>query len=94
MNLYEYLDCNVFVGLKNLNDGFDAGSIKYFSAEEFETVLRRVEGLEVEIVGLEPWSANGFYDVKCQADYEGELGDETLWYWRAFADFNPHISPE
>lgn len=30
MNKIEYLDKNVFYDLTNLNDGFDADSIKYF----------------------------------------------------------------
>ncbi len=38
-----FLDKHIFHGLKNLNTGFDADSIKYFSEDDFQIVLKRIE---------------------------------------------------
>ena len=50
-----YLDKHVFYGLTNLNDGFDAMSIKYFSETDFKIVLDRVKEFGIGITGIEPW---------------------------------------
>lgn len=60
-----YLEANVFDGLKNLNNGFDASSIYYFSEADFEIVLERAKELCIWILGIEPW-----YEVgRCQYEY-------------------------
>ena len=76
----------MFRGLTNLNDGFDAESIRYFSEPDFETILRRVEELGIGIFGIEPWKNRDFYDVRGCDDYEYSSTDPR-WYWRAFEDF-------
>ena len=43
MKKEEYLDAFIFKELSNLNTGFDAKAIKYFSKEDFKIVLNRVE---------------------------------------------------
>lgn len=82
----EYLKSNVFFGLKNRNDGFDAESIYYFIESDFEIVMDRVEKLEIGIMGIEPWLNNEFYDVKTAEDY-GAAPTESKWYRKAFAEF-------
>lgn len=51
-----YCDKHVFYGLKNLNDGFDFTSIKYFSEKDFEVVLERVKTLGLGIYGIDTFN--------------------------------------
>lgn len=77
-----FLERHVFVGLKNLNDGFDAASIQYFSEQDFEIVLQRVKKYGIMVYGIEPWKDGGFYDVKVASEYPGDH-----WYEAAFQYF-------
>lgn len=86
MNKDEYLEQFVFSRLTNLNDGFDAEGIKYFSAADFRTVLHRVEELGIGIFGIEPWKNGDFYDVRVCEDYEANPSN-SQWYWSAFEAF-------
>merc|ERR1712232_1375795 len=51
----QFLADRIFHGLRDLNTGFDAPAIKYFSKEDFEIVLQRAEEHRVWITGIEPW---------------------------------------
>lgn len=82
-----FLDENVFHGLKNLNDGFDVPAIKYFSAEDFKMVLDRVAHLKLGIYGIEPWLNGKYYDVLTFDQFAEEPTDED-WYRLAFEKFN------
>ena len=73
MNKEAYLEEFIFKGLTNLNDGFDAESIKYFSQQDFETILNRIEEYGLGIYGIEPWKNGKFYDV-INTPYSGEGG--------------------
>jgi hypothetical protein len=53
-----YLQHWVFIGLKDLNTGFDSPLIRLFSAEDFFTVIDRCERLNVEVIGIEVFSPN------------------------------------
>jgi hypothetical protein len=81
-----YLDKYVFDGLKNLNNGFDAASIKYFSEEDFKIVLDRVREQGLGITGIEPWKDGEFYGV---VTYEmvTDMPTDPDWYMHAFEDF-------
>ena len=79
----EFLDKYIFSGLRNMNDGFDAPSIKYFSAADFEIVLHRVQKLGLGIHGIEPWKDGEFYRVLTYEDFTGDPTD-CNWYWKAF----------
>jgi hypothetical protein len=48
----EFLEAQVFAGLKNLNTGFDSPTIWYFTKEDFEIVLNRVENFGIGIFGI------------------------------------------
>ncbi|MEM7333150.1 MAG: hypothetical protein AAF490_13755 [Chloroflexota bacterium] len=61
MTKYDFLDKYMIVGLTNLNDGFDAKIIKYFSEKEFKIVLARVEKYGLGIYGIEPWLNGTFF---------------------------------
>jgi hypothetical protein len=81
-----YLDKHVFYGLLDLNNGFDAPGIKYFSESDFAIVLNRVKALRLGIYGIEPWKDGEFYDVTVN-----QRGDESCtdpsWYIPAFESF-------
>ena len=89
MEELEFLKANVFYNLKNLNDGFDAESIYYFSEFDFEIVIDRVEKLGIGITGIEPWLNGEFYDVKVVEDH-GDVPNDPKWYRKAFAEFKKH----
>jgi hypothetical protein len=82
----KYLDKNVFHGLTNLNNGFDAEGIKYFSESEFQIVLDRVEELGLGITGIEPWKDGEFYGVETYEEYASDPTDST-WYLGSFDRF-------
>lgn len=82
----QYLDKNIFIGLTNLNDGFDSESIKYFSAQDFIIVLDRIQKLGLGIYGIEPWLNGEFYDVKGYEDYSSDPTNPK-WYRNAFDEF-------
>ncbi len=78
-----YLDKHVYYGLTNLNDGFDATSIRYFSEADFKIVLDRVKEQGLGITGIEPWKGGEFYDVRTS----GNDPTDSDWYMKAFEDF-------
>ncbi len=82
----KFLDKNVFTGLTNLNNGFDAEGIKYFSENEFEIVLDRVKELGLGITGIEPWKDGEFYGVETYEEFATEPTDST-WYLGSFDRF-------
>ncbi len=82
----EFLDKYIFFGLENLNDGFDAVSIKYFSEADFSIVLQRIEENRIGLYGIEPWLNGEFYDVLTFEDYNAKPTDPH-WYKQAFEQF-------
>ncbi len=63
-----YLENNVYHGLTNLNCGFDAETIYYFSADDFAVVLKRVQELGLGIHGIEPWRDGEYFGVETTND--------------------------
>lgn len=82
----DYLDKYIFKGLVDLNDGFDATSIRYFSASDFETVLCRIKELGLGIYGIEPWKQGEFFGVETYEDYADDPTDYN-WYLKVFKHF-------
>jgi hypothetical protein len=64
MTKQEYLKKNVFYGLTNLNNGFDAAGIKYYSERDFAIVLDRVKNLRLGVTGIEPWKNGNITALK------------------------------
>ncbi len=81
-----WLNKNIFTGLHNLNNGFDTSSIHYFSEEQFEIVLQRVERYGIGIYGIEPWYRGEFFDVLTCEKYGGDHSNPA-WYYQAFEEF-------
>lgn len=82
----KYLDKNIFVGLKNLNTGFDSPTIAYFSEADFEKVLDRVEKHGLGIHGIEPWQNGQFFGVVVHEE-SGMDPTNPKWYRDAFKYF-------
>lgn len=82
----DYLEKHLFYGLKNLNDGFDAPGIKYFSEKDFEVVLGRVKSLGLGIMGIEPWKDGNYYGVETYESYTSDPTDPK-WYMNCFKKF-------
>lgn len=75
---HEFLVKHIYHGLKDLNTGFDSHYIKYFSQNDFEKVLDRIEEYGITLSGLEPWLNGDYYDVQIMEDHIEQLGDK--WY--------------
>jgi hypothetical protein len=86
MTKEQYLYNYVFQGLTNLNTGFDAEGIKYFSEKDFEIVLDRVKKLGLGIKGIEPWKNGAYYGVEVYEDYTKDPTDSN-WYMKSFERF-------
>jgi len=83
----KYLTENLYKGLTNLNTGWDASSIYYFTKSDFKVLLSRVENLGIGIYGIEPWdSDNHYFGVKLYDDYSSKPSDPS-WYNKAFSEF-------
>jgi hypothetical protein len=76
----------VFYGMTNLNKGFDAEGIKYFSESDFEIVLNRVKELGLGIKGIEPWKNQEYYGVEVFEDNAKDPTDSN-WYFESFKRF-------
>jgi hypothetical protein len=89
MTKEEFLDTYIFEGLTDLNDGFDAETIKYFTEQDFDKVLDRVEKYGLSIYGIEPWQDGEYYDCKVFESYEDnyESAADPKWYRSVFEGF-------
>ena len=81
-----FLKSYIYIGLKNLNDGFDYESINYFSESDFEIVLNRVEKYGIGIYGIEPCLNGDFYGVRVHEQDDAKPNDPS-WYREAFSEF-------
>jgi len=81
-----FLDTYIFKGLTDLNNGFDVAEIKYFSKQDFEVVLDRVEKYGLEIYGIELWKGWEYQDTKNFDFHYPDFTDATdpKWYRHAF----------
>jgi len=86
MDKEAYLKKFIFEGLTNLNDGFDSERIKYFSQQDFEIILNRVEDYGLGIYAIEPWKDGEFYDVITWEDNSDHPANPS-WYKYAFIEF-------
>lgn len=86
MEQNEFLEKNVFQGLKKLNGGLNDKSVAFFSESDFAIVLERVEYFGIGMYGIEP-SLNGeVYDVMTNEDLKKKATDPR-WYKKAFQTF-------
>ena len=76
---HRYMDQVVFVGLKNLNTGFDAPGIHHFSPGDFAEVISRCEPLHIIPNGIEVFTSDGgFIEVVFAVD-DGSPEEGSEW---------------
>lgn len=86
MDKTEFLEKNIFLNLKNSNDGFDTEETLYFSESDFEIVLQRIEKLGIGIFEIKPFIDGTFLEAKGHEPYRKKATDSG-WYKKAFAQF-------
>lgn len=84
----EFLELNVFHGLKNVNDGYDHDSIWHFHVDDFKVVMERAEGLNLKILGIECWERAEEKFTKYYEDYAIDK-----WHRKAFEELAEQYSP-
>jgi hypothetical protein len=86
MKQTEFLEKNIFIDLKNLNDGFDKETIQYFSESDFEIILQRVEHFGIGVYAIESWLNGESYEVAAHENFKKKATDPR-WYKKAFLTF-------
>lgn len=86
MEQIEFLEKNVFKGLKKLTDGFENEAVPFFSEADFAIILERVEFYGIAIYGIEPWFNGELYDVVTNENLKKKATDPR-WYNKAFSTF-------
>jgi hypothetical protein len=76
---HRFMDQVIFVGLKNLNTGFDAQGIHHFSPADFGEVINRCEPLHIIPIGIEVFTTDGgFIEVVFALD-DGSPEEDSDW---------------
>ena len=80
---YFFIVDNIFYGLENVNQESDCISEYYFSENDFEQLLKRVQHQKIGIKIIEPFVESGFYIVD-YCELHGSLSTDPKWYWKSF----------
>ncbi|MFD1064326.1 hypothetical protein ACFQ1Q_13810 [Winogradskyella litorisediminis] len=87
MTKEHFLEKHIYIGLTDLNTGFDSSQIKYFNDEDFSIIIKRVKEYGIGIYGIEPWDMdNHYYDTKVHEEYSKEPSNPD-WFEAAFSSF-------
>lgn len=86
MEQTEFLEKNVFIDLKNLNDESDKETVQYFSESDFEIVLQRVEHFGIGVYAIETRLNDEISAVAAHNDFKKKATDPR-WYKKAFLTF-------
>jgi len=88
----DFLENNIYCGLKDLNTGFDVDGIRYFSENDFKILLDRVRESGLGVYGIEPWKDGRYFDVAVCEEYNNDPADPD-WYMTAFEKFRQTGEP-
>lgn len=86
MEQTEFLDKILFADLKNLNEGTDKENVPYFSEEDFENLIEKVEYYGIGVYKIETWLNGKEYAVATHEDHKKKATDPK-WYKKAFLTF-------
>jgi len=86
MEQTEFLEKNVFIDLKNLNDGSNKETVHYFSESDFEIFLQRVEHFGIGVYSIESLLNGKAFGVAAHEDFKKKATDPK-WYKKAFLTF-------
>ncbi len=79
----EFLEKNVFTGLKNQNDSFDDENQYYFSQDDFAIVLNRIEHFGIGIYEIKVRKDDKFLPIVKHTDLAKKATNPD-WYKKAF----------
>ena len=83
MEQEKFLEQHIFIGLKNVNDGFGKDGIQFFSETDFEIVLQRAEHFGLSIYSIEPWIKTEALEASSHEDHKKKATDPK-WYKKEF----------
>lgn len=86
MEQTEFLEKNIFIDLKNLNEGSDKETAQHFSESDFEIILQRVEHFGIGVYAIESWLNSEVSEVAAHEDFKKKATDPK-WYKKAFLTF-------
>ncbi|MBO0593410.1 hypothetical protein I2486_18590 [Cellulophaga sp. E16_2] len=86
MQQQEFLEKNVFIDLKNVNENFEADGIHYFSEADFETVLQKCEYFGIGIYTIEAQLNGASFGVSSHETHNKKATDPK-WYKKTFFNF-------
>ena len=75
MEQQEFLEKNVFVDLKNVNENFEADNIHQFSEAEFATVLQKCEYFGIGIYTIEAFLSGASFGVSSHDTHNKKATD-------------------
>lgn len=84
MEQIEFLEKNVFTGLKNLNTDEEREDLHVFSAADFDILLERVAHYGIGVYTIEAWIDGNSQEVSHQEESKKKATD-AKWYRRAFS---------
>jgi len=83
MEQSQFLEKNIFTDLNNLNDGFGAEGVQYFSESDFGIVLDRAEHFGLSVYTIKPWSKDEKYEASSHVDHKKKATNPN-WYKKEF----------
>jgi hypothetical protein len=83
MDQEKFLEKNIFTDLNNLNDGFGAEGVQYFSESDFGIVLDRAEHFGLSIYTINPWSKDKSYEASSHENHKKKATNPD-WYKKEF----------
>ena len=83
MEQQEFLEKNVFIDLKNLNENFEEDTLHYFSASDFDKVLQKVEYFGIGVYTID-CILNGKSDTIYSHETFHKKATDANWYKKAF----------
>ena len=83
MEQSQFLEKNIFIDLKNLNDGFGQDGVQYFSESDFGVFLDRAEHFGLSIYTIVPWSKDETHEASSHEEHKKKATDPK-WYKKEF----------
>jgi hypothetical protein len=86
MEQQEFLEKNVFIDLKNLNDNFENDGLYYFSEIDFPIILQKCEYFGIGVYTIEAF-ANGESFGVSNHETRNKKATDPKWYKKTFLNF-------
>ena len=83
MKQSQFLEKNIFIDLKSLNEGFSEDGIQYFSEKDFGIFLDRAEYYGLSVYTIKPRSKDEKYEASSHVDHKKKATNPN-WYKKEF----------